>query len=66
MYRTVIKRNSNKDVDKVLAFIKAQCQSKQICNTTRGTVFVGKGTLTEEELNYVIQCAKKTQANKTW
>ena len=54
MYRSVIKRNSNKDVDKALAFIKAQCHSKQICDTTRGTVFVGKGTLTEEELKYAI------------
>lgn len=66
MYRNVIKRNSNKDVDKALAFIKAQCQSKQICDTTRGTVFIGKGTLTEEDLDYAIQCVKETQMNKTW
>lgn len=66
MYRTVVKQNSNKDVEKALTFIKAQSQSKQICDTTRGTVFVGKGTLTEKELKYAIQCAKETQDSKTW
>ena len=66
MWRIIISRNSERDVDKVLAFIKAHFQSKQICENTRGSVFIGKGTLTKKELEYAIQCKKEIQSNRTW
>lgn len=66
MWRTVLRLNASRNEEKALAHIKAECQRKQICDTRKGTVFVGKGTLTAEELEYAIRCAKETQSKRTW
>ena len=66
MWRTVVRLNARRNEEKALAYIRAQCQSKQIRDASKGTVFVGKGTLTAEELDYAIQCAKETQSKRTW
>lgn len=66
MWRTVVRLNARRNEEKALAYIRAVCQGNQVRDTSKGTVFVGKGTLTAEELDYAIQCAKETYANRTW
>lgn len=66
MWRTVVRLNARRNEEKALAYIRAECHGRQIRDTSKGTVFVGKGTLTAEELDYAIQCAKETQSKRTW
>ena len=55
-----------KDPDRVRAYVRAICTSEQIKDKSKGTVFVGKGTFTAAQLDYMIQCAKEARERKTW
>ena len=55
-----------KDPDRALARIRAICTSEQIKDKSKGTVFVGRGTMTEAQLEYMFQCAKEARERKTW
>lgn len=52
--------------DRVRTHIKTIRASREIIDNRRGTTFVGRGTLTERQLNYMIECAKETRKRKTW
>ena len=55
-----------KHPDLARAHVKAICTSREIIDNRKGTTFVGRGTLTERQLNYMIECAKETRKRKTW
>ena len=48
------------------AHVKAICTSREIIDDRKGTTFVGRGTFTESQLRYMIECAKETHKKKTW
>lgn len=55
-----------KNPERARAHVRAVCTANQILDIRRGSSFVGKGTFTAAQLDYMIQCAKETQAKKTW
>lgn len=64
MFRSVSKIRKNPD--RARAHVRAVCAANQILDTRRGSSFVGKGTMTAAQLDYMLQCAKETRAKKTW
>ena len=64
MIRTLSKMR--KDPARALIRAKTICTSEQIKDKSKGTVFVGRGTMTEEQLDYMLQCAKEAKDRKTW
>lgn len=63
--RMRMRRNPNR----ARAHMKAICESEQMRDKTiysRMSTFVGKHSMTSEQLENMIQCAKETRAKKTW
>ena len=55
-----------KHPDLARAHARAILTSKEIVDNRRGTTFVGRGTFTENQLRYMLECAKETRKRKTW
>lgn len=55
-----------KDPDRARAYMRAVFASEQIRDKSKETTFVGNGTFTAAQLDYMIQCARETRAKKTW
>ena len=63
--RMRMKRNP----DRARAHMRAICESERMRDKTiysRMSTFAGKHSMTSEQLDYMIQCAKETRAKKTW
>ncbi|MBQ8625946.1 MAG: hypothetical protein IJ419_07290 [Agathobacter sp.] len=55
--------------DRARAHTRAVCESERLRDKTifsRMSTFAGKHSMTVEQLEYMIQCAKETHAKKTW
>lgn len=50
----------------VRAHTRAIMISNEILDKRKGTVFVGRGVMTERQLEYMIKCAEETRKRKTW
>ena len=55
-----------KNPDRARTHMRAICASEQIRDKSKGTTFVGKCSMTKEQLEYMLQCAKETRDKKTW
>ena len=55
-----------KNPDSASAHMRAICASEQIRDKSKGTTFVGRCSMTEEQLEHMLQCAKETRERKTW
>ena len=58
-----------KHPDRARAHTKAVCAAESMRDKTifsRMSTFSGKNTMSADQLDYMIQCAKEARAKKTW
>ena len=69
MYMSMSQMRMRKNPDRVRAHDRAVCESECLRDKTifsRMSTFVGKHSMTAEQLDYMLKCAKEARQRKTW